>query len=686
MPDTTDPRYAEFEANLPKYKQELEERYPPVCANCENAVSKRIRAAGTFAKADYLRRVMEKTRTIGLTNNTWTSVSILRATGGLLWFFAAGILVLWNGFGALADLQTNQNDLIDGQRELNVFQCMGEAGALGHIHSACAIGVYHYAGWGVAASLASSWWNPIMRRRIIDRTTGLKEFYKLQAILVVARCGTWYLLGKGDQRGLDAALIRMIHATMLAMNIGVSLLAYCTPRIAKTPLINFHDDHEPLVTGKEAQTKHVPTSLPLSTDTQVITTSASVSFPFNKANTSPIKERYHQEIIDTDEDLDLNDAMDIDSPQPKHNFRPVSSRTPKTVSQEPSPFYGKLPPAPVSQEHRLRNPPNKPSFQKTSSERQDKFFQSMVQPRSDTGNGKLDSSTEFRLQEPKLVIKQDKQETGLENWFSSNVFSLGDSKIIPLQDQATSNDQDTAKLELTPGLHSLFPIVLLLTAIAFWTAAPMFSPWSSYLYQCATFLGAAITTGRFITVVSNQVVNGSDVLLCVAELFGAVILAYQTRQAILVQLDIDEALGAFPTVYFAFMVIQECIIIVTAYRRGNENSATHNSIPKHQTSSPSLVKSSQPREKKLLPLKESTALYQSQPNISMDQRINSMDKKSKNRVNGSIEHLTKSTALGTLNLDSYSSLSGNNILAPTSKRTSRTLQARSPKPWEVGGI
>ena len=684
MPDTTDPRYAEFEANLPKYKQELEERCPPVCANCENAVSKRIRAAGTFAKADYLRRVMEKTRTIGLTKNTWTSASILRTIGGLLWFFAAGILVLWNGFGALADHQIGQNDLIDDQHEINIFRCMGEAGAFGHVHAACAICAYRLAGWGVAASLVSSWWNPIMYRRTIDRTTGLKEFYKLQVILVIARCGTWYLLGKDDQQSLDSALTRMIHATMLATNVGVSLLAYCTPRIAKTPLIIFHDDHEPLVTGNGAQKKHVTFSLPPSTDTQAFKTTASVSFPFNKVTTSPIKERFHQHVPDTDEELDSNDAMDIDSPQPTHNFRPVSSRTPKILSQEPSPFYGKLPPAPVSQEHRLRNPPNKPSFQKTSSERQDKFFQSMVQPRSDTVNGKLDSPTKFRLHEPKLVIKQDNEETGLENWFS-NVFSL-DSRVIPLHDQATSSHRDTANIELPRGLHSLVPIVILLTAIAFWTAAPMFSPWSSYLYQCSTFLGAAVTAGRFIAVISNPVVNGSDVLLCIAELFGVAMLAYQTRQAILLQLPIDGALGSFPTVYFAFMVIQECIIIITTYRRGEGNSAKHNDTSKDQTSSPNLNKSLQPREKKPLPLDEGAALYRPQPNVLMNRKINPTDNKMENRVNKPTEHLSKSTALGMLNLNSHSGLAGNDILASTSKRSTRTLQSRAPKPWEVGGI
>lgn len=49
-------------------------------------------------------------------------------------------------------------------------------------------------------------------------------------------------------------------------------------------------------------------------------------------------------------------------------------RVPIPTQPQPSPFYGRLPPAPISQAHKLRNPPNQPIFRKASTPQKEGFF------------------------------------------------------------------------------------------------------------------------------------------------------------------------------------------------------------------------------------------------------------------------------------------------------------------------
>lgn len=57
--------------------------------------------------------------------------------------------------------------------------------------------------------------------------------------------------------------------------------------------------------------------------------------------------------------------------------KPLPPATPRVTyfgHSQPSPFYGRLPPAPVSQAHKLRNPPNQPTFRKASTPQKQTAF------------------------------------------------------------------------------------------------------------------------------------------------------------------------------------------------------------------------------------------------------------------------------------------------------------------------
>lgn len=632
-----------------------------------------MRAAGDVAKADYIGKMMDRTRRIGLPKDIWTRIFILNMLGMFLWFFTMGVLVLWNGFGALTRRTEHEEGFLDDAEEINMLQCIGQAFGFTRVDAACARTVYSLAGWGVIASLASFWWNPILQRRNIDRTVGLGEFYKLQVILLSARIGVWYMLGNQEQHNFDPSIVRAVHATMLGMNIGVPILAYNTARIAKPPRISFQDNYQPLSDHVQSNIQRFPNSSPLSVShSRTIDMSENRAFPFSKVNASQSSKPQLPPESQLDDDLDEFDAMDIDTPPPKHNFRPTSNRMHKTVSQKPSPFYGKVPPAPISQEHRLRNPPNKPTFQKTSSERQERFFQSMTESPSQITNAHPDPPIDFHMQAPRLITAQDRQETGLEGWFSSKVFSLGDSGVVG-DDLLAVRLPSATTLRTSGGQYSqCLPIALLLLAIGTWYQVPTLISRSLVPYYAAISLGAVVAGTRLANMILGPIINGSDVLLCIVELCGAAALAYQIQQAVLSGFSIAEALGSFPLLFFGFMILQECVILLTRYKASQMRSSQQGEAA---ISGANPLPST--REKEHLPLDKGTPLFQQYtPTTSRIQAsTNSFTTQSPN-----------STGLAGLSLSLGDSSSQSKATIKSTQQTTRVLRGRVPKPWEVGGV
>ena len=76
LPDEDDPEYDKYTSSLDAYRRELEDRYPQVCQHCLPRVQDQIRAAGYAAKADNLRRMIDRSRehsrTVQTSRQTWT--------------------------------------------------------------------------------------------------------------------------------------------------------------------------------------------------------------------------------------------------------------------------------------------------------------------------------------------------------------------------------------------------------------------------------------------------------------------------------------------------------------------------------------------------------------------------------------------------------------------------------------
>ncbi|KAF1922063.1 Ima1 N-terminal domain-containing protein [Ampelomyces quisqualis] len=201
LPDEDDPEYATYEAAFDGYRAELEERWPPVCRHCAARVDDQIRGAGYAAKADHLRRLMEKSeqkrRTVHTARQAWT----LRLISSAKWTYICSLLgqVLWHAFGYLmaADARTWDAEAGSGAATFSWYVCLRQAIHVREVDECCvrSPSVTKLVVYALAADLLTLWWNPKLEAKtntISGRMRGLKSLWAIRVAVFALRCGSVY--------------------------------------------------------------------------------------------------------------------------------------------------------------------------------------------------------------------------------------------------------------------------------------------------------------------------------------------------------------------------------------------------------------------------------------------------------------------------------------------------------------
>lgn len=251
--------------------------------------------------------------------------------------------------------------------------------------------------------------------------------------------------------------------------------------------------------------------------------------------------------------------------------------------QQPNPFRGHLPPDIVSMEHRIRNPPNKPTFRKASETQKQNFFRNPKQIASRDLDYLSDTATEYEpsitestfeptparklFADPKLRLPSDRQAvTGLES-ILSRAFTLDDEPPeIRVRHQQQARAQAIARSDIK-GHHGPWhrlPVIILLVAACFvWknTLGPSVAS-DNLQIRLATLLISGLASVRSIAILLQQDSNyssGSDMVIFITELLASVALATVIREPSADSLSAIRP-GALVTAGFtlmAFMAAQE---------------------------------------------------------------------------------------------------------------------------------
>ncbi|KAF2663897.1 hypothetical protein BT63DRAFT_430146 [Microthyrium microscopicum] len=436
LPDPSDPKYREYEANLPTYRKQLEERYPQVCPNCVRLVNNRLESMTYLARTENLKLSLERTRNgQAMIYGRSNAKDLVILAGALAWWISILGQLIWHGLGIIVD------NTIDSR--LSFPSCVASAFVAQQTGMSCYSEMTDVLQYFLLAGLLSIWWNNKISGSATGqgRLTNLNDYYFLQVLFLGARaCAFWFLKDPNASTSLPP---HAIHGFMIVFTIVCTLSSMTVVKFQKRPVIGDYKLQRVEATGAapltledtnffpsgaspQAPNSGFPLSALAPTTPQharsarqpsVISTSLTSLFDRNRLSDSG----------DTGSEMDWSPTTPTFTPrqavQPRHPQEDASTPTRNSFSA----FNFDLPPAPVHPAHAAVRPRAQAKFARAPEETRTQFAQAFGLG----GKGGLlpaeSRGREMEMRNPRIQVPE--AETGLESLFN-NVFSLKDEPAV----------------------------------------------------------------------------------------------------------------------------------------------------------------------------------------------------------------------------------------------------------------
>ncbi|KAJ5818375.1 hypothetical protein N7474_003966 [Penicillium riverlandense] len=564
FPPVDDPLYKAAEREYPQFRRNLEERYPQVCDKCEPRVRDRIRRTGYEAKADHLRRMMDRSRASKASrqarNRNWRSLLVI--TGALGYWGSIATQLAWDSMSVLASGQ-----LSDGVNTPSLASCVSQTVGIRRIPSNCAFDLAPLAGLGLIAGSLSLWWNPKLRMKVEGRGgrfAGLGEYYKVQLIVLVVRCVFWAVLKDPSASGLKPTLPPALHLFMVLFTFMSVVISRGLVKYDTRPLVNWSDKSWENTPIRSTETS--PVTAPRSRQVHSTPTANGVRnnqrFPIETlASPRPVPERSPTIPPSPPE----TDDMDW-TPSAPQDIRPTVSvyqRDQPSVFDGPLPFYGTLPSAPKPPAWKLQDQtPKKPIAQVVEP---NPFTRIPTQQANQWQQRSGRSEPVFR---PPTFFPDQDTSTGLETLFD-NAFTIQSPDDPPRSNWAQQN-QDPRSAYPERAQKFLIFQYLRLGLLGFSIFAWMSSqnrqlPIPGNYIEVGALGSASLIAGfALLELVKRPLAhwNGMEILIYITELVAAVHLG-----AHLPGVSFDrEYFDRYGKLLLVFMAVQEALGLVAFYR------------------------------------------------------------------------------------------------------------------------
>ena len=391
LPDEDDPEYDKYTSSLDAYRRELEERYPQVCQDCLPRVQDQIRAAGYAAKADKLRRMIDRSRehsrTVQTSRQTWTLRLIALAKGVYICSVVAGLL--WHTMGLAMAAQDDTGAL----EHVTWGTCLAQAFSVRRAHQRCVMSPFALSllQTSLLADWATIWWNPKLANKtnsISGRMQGLKLLWAIRATVLTFRTAVFFYW---KLTPLSPSNLASFHYTNMALLFAMTLsfaLTWKIVHIVYTPVALPEDTYIPSAPNTPSRPKssykpaHPQTST-FDTMAQGFTSSfqadATSALPPSPTLTEASTTTSHYTEYTTpgrrsvyqDDTMDWTPTTRRFAPQapeilpPQFGTRhspelPAPTRPQEPISlfakRDPNPFRHKVPPAPKPPLHKAADP------------------------------------------------------------------------------------------------------------------------------------------------------------------------------------------------------------------------------------------------------------------------------------------------------------------------------------------
>ncbi|GKZ28769.1 hypothetical protein AbraIFM66950_000124 [Aspergillus brasiliensis] len=581
FPSSDDPNYSAYEKEYPKFRKNLEERYPQVCVKCEPRVKQRIRQAGYEAKSDHLRRMMDRSKAGRAARQArrWNWRNLLVLAGALgYWISVAGQLS-WNVWSALTVEEPDPLQDPDAPSiSPSIVSCAPLLFETRRVPNHCAIDLAPYAGLALIAGILSIWWNPKLRFKVEGRGgrfVKLGEYYQVQLIVLVVRCAFWGVLRDPSSSGLPPDLPPTLHLFMVFFTIMSVVISRRIVRYDTRPLVVWTDDTPAATPNRRTEASPPPTT---STRQEFSTPSSNLRqrtsrFPLEKLGTpSAATPRAALETPSIPTPPPESDDMDW-TPSVQHELTPtvsVHQRDQKSVLDGPMPFYGSVPPAPQPPAWNLRNKPAQRAKPIEQVVERNPFHRTPTQNSRWFRNQGNQGNSDSVFAPPKFFpVSDHAATTGLESLFDRTftIKSPEDEEDSSWQSRHQSSNSRSRQSTNLRGyfVYQYLRLGLLLVSLAAWVLSQYdrLSIPGNYV-EVASLGSASLIAGFALLEALKQPIaqwNGMEILVYFAELVAAVHLGGNLPRVSIERHYFDR----YGQLLLVFMAVQEALGLLSLY-------------------------------------------------------------------------------------------------------------------------
>lgn len=406
LPAENHPQYQKYEAEYPQYRKDLERRFPQVCPKCAPRIEQHLKRTNYVAKADFLTRNLERSKAHAF-NNLPTSSSLgisALSVAAMAWWGSALFQAYWHALAFLGI--PGDNEEVAGLTPLMLVGCSVNGFRLHFLPAGCAHLFVDLVKKSLYLSFWLLWWNPTFKDRLrfpyrTHHAVGLADFYRYQFVILALRATAWWYLSGPWIEGSASDITKGMHGCAVLFILLSTVASLRTVIYSSAPRVSWKASTEPLI---EPGSFHPPADDFVSQASPHLPTMSPSRQPFPVENlgshrvtrsatraASPLLSQFSRPSPSPGPAQDMEDSMDWEpinqsSPiRPTHTAQaPAASALPpflrpaaSMATGEKSPFTGRLPPAPMSPAHRLRNPPAPPQFKPTPLSQQRDFFKKM---------------------------------------------------------------------------------------------------------------------------------------------------------------------------------------------------------------------------------------------------------------------------------------------------------------------
>ncbi|KAK6824821.1 Integral inner nuclear membrane protein ima1 [Apiospora arundinis] len=442
--DQNDPEYNDRVRAFRKWRGDLEQRYPQVCATCEPKVQQQLNKASYTAKTDHLRRVMDRTRARRHEVKRRGVLDVLDSVGRVTWNIAFALEFCWH-VSVLCALFV-QDDEVAATTHWLVAPLRNTC----HYALMFSPNADRFIRWSMTLGLASFAWNPKFKQTIRGFTAhilGVGQWYTYQLLILFIRLTCLFVSQYNESKGITPASQLGAHLVIGLLMFYVYTMSGRAIRLDTTPLFGANkpvslvpaDEPKPSPQSRRddmgsildeiLETPSRPNkALPQQQQQQRPNLGSPLRYsmssgsqrpqnaPFElhprraqpasgfgslRLDDEPVQRQTEPPVAQYGDEMDWSPSGSQHRAFSTHNPHKVKNPNPRfsdaPIEDKPGPFWYKIPPAPTTPAQRLRNPPMKPIIRDSPKDIPENFF-------SKTRSGPLDIGSPARNMEQNNMV------------------------------------------------------------------------------------------------------------------------------------------------------------------------------------------------------------------------------------------------------------------------------------------